>query len=144
VCLSIASGRIIRAGVSDSRDYCHLPVPRDDVLKTSHMTREAFEKDKAEAETAIEKDFQGCSGGAYHITLGLPGFRHSSFTDLPLLRAAGNANGEAIAIHSLQLAEPYTLAFFDRFLKGAPNGLLDREPAKGDGVEISRYLPQAR
>jgi hypothetical protein len=120
------------------------PAPSDEELKSLRMTREAFEKDEAEVQAGIEKDFQGCSGGAYHVTFEFPSFRHTSFTDLPLVRAAGNPNDTATALHSLQLAESYTLMFFDKFLKSAPAALLDHASAKGNEVEIKRYVrPQA-
>ena len=115
-----------------------LPPPTDEELKRMQLTREAFEKDKAETEASIEKDFQGCSGGAYRVTIQLPSFRHNSFTDMPLLRAIGAGSDTASAFRSLQLAESYTLAFFDRFLKGVNSPLLDHPPAKD--VEIRRYM----
>ena len=68
-----------------------------------------------------------------------PGFRHTSFTDIPLLRAVGNPQEMAKALESLRAIESYTGAFFDKFLKGAPDTLLDHEPVKGSGVEIKRY-----
>ena len=116
-----------------------MPVPTDEALKASHMTRQVFEKDRAEVEAGIEKDFQGCSGGAYRVTFNVPGFLHRSFTDLPLLRA-DTAHDRGTALHSLQLVESYTLAFFDKFLKSAPGTLLDRAPAKSGEVQIRRYL----
>jgi hypothetical protein len=45
----------------------------------------------------------------------------------------------AKALESLRTIESYTSAFFDKFLKGVPDTLLDHEPKKGSGVEIKRY-----
>jgi predicted dienelactone hydrolase len=114
------------------------PPPTDEELKRIHLTREAFEKDKAETQAAIEKDFQSCSGGAYRVTIQLPGFSHNSFTDMPLLRAIVARSDTVSALQSLQLAESYTVAFFDRFLKGTHSPLLDSVPAKD--VHIRRYM----
>jgi hypothetical protein len=115
------------------------PPPTDEDLKTMRMTREEFEKDKAEAEAERDKEFEECSGGSYYVGMELPGFRHTSFTDILLLRAAGNPQEMAKALESLRTIESYTSAFFDKFLKGVPDTLLDHEPKKGSGVEIKRY-----
>jgi len=115
-----------------------MPAPTDEDLKALPMTREAFEKDRAEVQARIERDFHGCSGGAYRVIFQIPGFLHTSFTDFPLLRAA-NDHDMRTALHSLRLAESYTLAFFDKVLRSVPSTLLDRAPAKDNEVEIRRY-----
>jgi dienelactone hydrolase len=116
-----------------------MPGPPDDAtLKSWGITRKQFEQDQSEAEAAHAKDFEDCCGGAYQASIQTAGFRHSSFTDIPLLRAAGNPTDAAKALHSLKIIESYTIAFFDKFLKEAHGTLLDRAP-KDRGVQIKHY-----
>ena len=57
--------------------------------------------------------------------------------------AAGDPAGTAKALNSLRLVESYTVAFFDKVLKGAQNTWLDREPAsvppQNTNVRITHY-----
>jgi len=112
--------------------------PSDAELKALQMTREAFEQDRAEALAQLEKDLRGCSGGAYQVWIETPGFRHNSFGDLNLLRAAGNSEDTEKALKSLRVVETYTRAFFDKYLNGAQDTLLDHA-AKDSDVKIERY-----
>ncbi len=68
------------------------------------------------------------AGGSYRLMLfDLPGFIHRSFTDQTLL-AAGLNHDESM--HNFRIVETYTLAFFDKYLKGKTKTVLDRgEPA---------------
>jgi dienelactone hydrolase len=113
--------------------------PTDEMLKSMGMTRKQFEQDNAQAEAMIDKEFQECFGGAYQVDVQISGFRHNGFTDIPLLNAAGNPEKTARALGSLRLVESYTVAFFNKFLNGAHDTLLDREPAPNSEVQIKRY-----
>jgi len=112
--------------------------PSDEELRAMQMTRKQFEQDRAETLAALDKRLQSCSGGAYQVWIETPGFRHNSFGDLNLLRA-DDAQETAKALKSLRVVEAYTRAFFDKYLKGASDTLLDRGPAKDSDVKIKRY-----
>jgi hypothetical protein len=112
--------------------------PSDEELKAMQMTRKEFEQDRVKALAALDKQLQGCTGGAYQVWIETPGFRHNSFGDLNLLRAA-DAQETAKALDSLRVVETYTRAFFDKYLNGASDTLLDRGPAKAEDVRVQRY-----
>jgi hypothetical protein len=113
--------------------------PSDADLKAMQMTRKEFEKDRAETLALQEKLLRSCSGGAYQVWIETPGFRHNSFGDLNLLRAAGKSEDTEKALKSMRVVETYTRAFFDKYLNGAHDTLLDHEPAKDSDVKIERY-----
>ncbi len=113
--------------------------PSDEELKAMQLTRKQFDQDRTESLAMVEKEFQDCSGGAYQVTVGIAGFRHNSFTDIPLLRAVGNPRDTAKALSSLRVVESYTVAFFDKFLNGVHDTLIDRGPDKNSEVQIKRY-----
>ena len=52
---------------------------------------------------------------------------------------ADDAQEMAIALKSLRVVESYARAFFDKYLNGAHDTLLDHEPAKDIEVKIERY-----
>jgi pimeloyl-ACP methyl ester carboxylesterase len=112
---------------------------RDDQLAALHMTRKEADQDTAGFLAKIDKELRGCSGGAYQVWVEIPGFKHNGYSDIPLLIAAGNPDGTAKALRSLRTIESYTNAFFDKFLNGAHDTLLDREPSRDSEVEIRRY-----
>lgn len=112
---------------------------RDDQLAALHMTRKEADQDLADFLAKTDKELQGCTGGAYQVWVEIPGFKHNGYSDIPLLQAVGNPDGTAKALRSLRTIESYTNAFFDKFLNGVHDTLLDREPAGDSEVEIKRY-----
>jgi hypothetical protein len=112
--------------------------PSDEELKAMQMTRKEFEKDRIEALATLDKRLQSCLGGAYQIWIETPGFSHNSFGDLELLRA-DNAQDTVKALKSLRVVEAYTRAFFDKYLNGASDTLLDHQRVKAGDVKIQRY-----
>jgi hypothetical protein len=106
------------------------------------MTRKQFEKDRAEYLALLQKELRSCSGGAYQVWIETPGFRHNSFGDLNLVRAAGNSEDKKRALKSLRVVETYTHAFFEKYLNGAHDTLLDHGPAKRNDVKIEGYEHQ--
>jgi len=104
-------------------------------------------EDDKEFKAMIDKELRDCSRGTL---VSSAGFRHDSYTDLPLLRAAGSPGGTAKLLDHCESSSSYTHAFFDKFLNGA-HTLLDREPAGGsksqnqalysvDRSLLSRYI----
>ena len=83
-------------------------------------------------------------GPAYFLQVS--GTQHFNFTDLPLrqvglvqplFRLAGYA-GSIDPARGLQISNAYLLAFFDRYLKGSDNGLLDGPSASYPEVQFIR------
>jgi dienelactone hydrolase len=64
-----------------------------------------------------EAQLQSCPAGSYDVVLKSPGIFHGSFSDYPLLAAAGNANATAMALHNLHLVQIFARAFLDKYLK---------------------------
>jgi hypothetical protein len=75
----------------------------------------------------------------FRIYLSSPGFEHSSFTDLPLIEHLVSPAEETNDLRSLQLVRSYLLAFFDKYLKGVKEPLLDINTAKDPAVDIRRF-----
>jgi dienelactone hydrolase len=64
-----------------------------------------------------EAQLQSCPTGSYDVILKAPGFFHGSFSDYPLLAAAGDSNATAVALHNQHLTQIFARAFFDKYLK---------------------------
>jgi platelet-activating factor acetylhydrolase isoform II len=84
----------------------------------------------------INDDLRKCRGITYEIEV--RDRIHLAFSDRALLQAAGNPR-EAAILRSEPIIDFYTNAFFDKFLNGAENTLLDREFPKYGGMRIMRY-----
>jgi hypothetical protein len=97
-------------------------------------------QDGKEQHAQMEKELRDCLAGAYDVSIGTPGFEHMSFADFGLLGASGNPDERMKALRSLQVAESYTIAFFDKFLKGSRDTLLDHDPPKESEVTVKRYV----
>ncbi|PWT83085.1 MAG: hypothetical protein C5B58_07075 [Acidobacteria bacterium] len=77
------------------------------------------------------------SGGAYRVTLyDLPGFVHRSFSDLTLLGASPDREQ---SVHNFRVAETFTLAFFDKYLKGDHHTVLDTERVPDQRVKVEKF-----
>jgi hypothetical protein len=68
----------------------------------------------------IETLLTSYAPGTILVTPASPGFAHMSFSDLPLLRAGGNADIRAAALRNIALVRALTRTFFDHTLKGMP------------------------
>jgi ribosome biogenesis GTPase A len=69
------------------------------------------------------KQLAAIAGGSYRLMLfDLPGYIHRSFTDQTLL--ASKLDHEQ-SLHNFRVAETYTLAFFNKYLKGDTKTVLD-------------------
>ena len=127
----LADGPIVRyeGGHMPTQPYLYLRgLPTPDVKTDS--------KEFKEFNGMIDKELQECTRS---IQIRARAFDHRTFADVAVLLAAGNRRETAKALESLQVIESYTAAFFDQFLNGARDTLLDREPAKDSGIQIKRY-----
>jgi Platelet-activating factor acetylhydrolase, isoform II len=113
--------------------------PTDEELTSWHFTREQFDHMIAGLQAGTTKELESCTGGSYQVVLDLPGFEHSSFTDLPLLQHVVSPADETNDLRSLQLVRSYLLAFFDKYFRGAKEPLLDIDTAKDPAVNIRRF-----
>jgi hypothetical protein len=113
--------------------------PSDEDFVRFHSSREHYDRELHERELLATSEFEGFLGGGYWVVVNLPGFKHISFSDLPLIQAAGNSLNEANDLRALQVVRSYALAFFDKYLRQKEEPLLDEESSKDPAVEIKRY-----
>jgi Platelet-activating factor acetylhydrolase, isoform II len=97
--------------------------PSDTDLAQQKLTRGDFNAIMRQQQENQNRQIAAIAGGSYRLMLfDLPGFIHRSFTDQTLLAASLNHDE---SIHNFQVAETYTLAFFDKYLKGNTKTVLD-------------------
>jgi hypothetical protein len=108
--------------------------PSDAELARQKLTRAEFDAKMKQQQDNQTKQLEGIAGGSYRLMLfDLPGFTHRSFTDQTLL--AANVNHEE-HVHNFRVAQAYTLAFFDKYLKGDTKTILDT----GAAVDVRAKL----
>jgi pimeloyl-ACP methyl ester carboxylesterase len=113
-------------------------IPTEEQLKQMNMTRADLERQRRLANTALQR----VRGGSYEVILRTPGVDHGSFSDIHLF-ADTDAERKAHA-QTMQIIRSYTLAFFERSLRGRTAKLLD-DPWSSDGSVIVRrfkYVPE--
>ena len=108
--------------------------PSDADLAQQKLTRAAFDEIMKQQQENQNKQLAEVRGGSYRLMLfDLPGFIHRSFTDQTLL--ASKVNHQE-SVHNFRVAEAYTLAFFDKYLKGNDRTVLD----SGETVDVRAKL----
>jgi hypothetical protein len=81
------------------------------------------------ASTATSRSYQALVRFVFRETLSgesWMGMPDRSFSDRPLLQAVDDPDKRQEAVRNLQTIRAYTLAFFDKSLRGARNTMLDR------------------
>jgi hypothetical protein len=112
--------------------------PSDSDLAAQKMSREDYVARLKRNQTNETDQLAGIPGGGYRVMLfGLPGFTHRSFTDQTLLDFSRDTSGKEL--HNFQVAQIYTLAFFDKHLKGIGQTALDSQPAVDSRVTVERF-----
>jgi pimeloyl-ACP methyl ester carboxylesterase len=97
--------------------------PSDAELARQKVTRPEFDSIMKEQQQNQTKQLAEIQGGSYRLMLfDLPGYIHRSFTDQTLL--ASKLDHEQ-SLHNFHVAQAYTLAFFDKYLKGDTKTILD-------------------
>jgi len=119
-----------------------LPPPTDEQLKTANQTREEANKQALEAEQRRDKTFSKMSSGVYLVTV--KGAMHNSFSDMPFIAPERYSNIEINAERALTITNAYILAFFDRYLKGQQQSLLNASDPMFPEVRLKIYRPRAR
>ncbi|MEP7285358.1 MAG: hypothetical protein ABI947_06290 [Chloroflexota bacterium] len=77
---------------------------------------------------ANDAAYQQAKGAIYHLAMG--GFEHDNFADFSLWPGIAplktvSSLGEVDPVRSFKIVNTYALAFFDKYLKGKPETLLD-------------------
>lgn len=81
-------------------------------------------------QTSMRAVYEGLSGAGYFVSV--PGMFHSNFTDIPSWTPIASLLGVSGPIDSQRghdIVNAYSLAFFDRHLRGRPSGLLEPRSA---------------
>jgi hypothetical protein len=117
------------------------PTPwSDSVLAVMQMSR--AEEDSLIRIRPLQQDsvLADIPAGAWRVRLKTPGANHMSFSDEPLIKAAGDSARTAEALLSLSMVQRYTRAFFDKTLLGRRGTVLDRPPAQDSAlVSVERF-----
>jgi alpha-beta hydrolase superfamily lysophospholipase len=111
--------------------------PSEKELADMGTTRAQYDQDVARVQKNQNDAMAGVAGGSYRIVIDIPSFIHRTFSDLPLLEARYDNSKAEQALANFRLAESYTLAFLDRYLKGQSGKLLD-QPSPYEGVRVDR------
>lgn len=85
-----------------------------------------------------EEQLQSCPSGSYDVVLKSAGIVHGSFSDYPLLAAAGNSTATTIALHNLHLTQMFVRAFLDKHLKHTKEPLFEGEDYLAEAT-VQRY-----
>ena len=111
--------------------------PSDADLAQQKLTRAEFDMIMKEQQKNQTKQLAEIAGGSYRLMLfDLPGYTHRSFTDQTLL--ASKLDREQ-SLHNFRVAETYTLAFFDKYLKGDTRTILDTGTIVDSRAKLERF-----
>jgi hypothetical protein len=119
-----------------------LPPPTDEELKTANQTREEAIRQARAAEQQRETTFSKMSAGMYLVTV--KGAMHNSFSDMPYIAPGRYSNIQIAAKRALTITNAYLLAFFDRYLKGRRQPLLEGNTRLYPEVTVQMYLQKKR
>jgi Platelet-activating factor acetylhydrolase, isoform II len=113
--------------------------PSDAELAQQKLTRPEFNAIMQEQQQNQTTQLAGIVGGSYRLMLfDLPGYIHRSFTDQTLL--ASSLDHEQ-SLHNFHVAETYTLAFFNKYLKGDTETILDTGKTVDGRAKLERFPP---
>jgi hypothetical protein len=113
--------------------------PSDAELAQQKLTRVEFDLLIREQQQNQTKQLAGIARGSYRLMLfDLPGFVHRSFTDQTLL--ATKLDQEQ-SLHNFRVAQTYTLAFFDKHLKGDTKTVLDTGETVDSRANLQTFPP---
>jgi hypothetical protein len=112
--------------------------PSDADLTAQKMTRLDYMALLKKNQTNQTDQLAGIPGGSYRVMLfSLPGFIHRTFTDQTLLDFSEDKEGNNF--HNFRVAQAYTLAFFDKYLKGNRNTVLDSQTPIDPRAKVERF-----
>ncbi len=99
------------------------PPPAEE-LAAMKMTLAQAEAILARLEAYQQSALKNTGKGSYHILIDNKRTTHMHFSDLPLLQASDIEEAET-AVQVLAIVRSYTLAFFDKMLRGTRSALLE-------------------
>lgn len=114
----------------------------DQDLSAMKMTRARAMEFIAQLNTDRTRALQATGMGSYRVLLRRSATTHMDFSDLPLL-SANNGMELNQRRRVMQLINSYTVAFFDRHVRGIKAPILDRT-APGQVLESVERFPPAR
>jgi dienelactone hydrolase len=117
-----------------------LPLPTQEQLAAANQTREEADKAARDAEQQREKAFSQMSSGMYLVTV--KGAMHNSFSDMPFISPERYRNIQIDAGRALTITNAYILAFFERYLRGKRQPLLEGNAAAFPEVTLQVYIPR--
>lgn len=108
-------------------------IPTDEQLRQKNMSRADLDRQRRLAGTALQR----VRSGSYEVILQTPGVDHASFADFHLF-ASTEAEREA-HVRTIQIIRSYTLAFFEKSLRGRTTRLLDGQSPSDARVIVRRF-----
>lgn len=115
--------------------------PPEQALAAMNMTLERAESLLARFNAYHDLILRSTGKGSYCVLIKREGTSHDDFTDLPILGARDSA-GEETRARVLAMVRSYTLAFFDKHVRGMSAPLLDSNNEKSEFVEaIQKFAP---
>ena len=115
------------------------PPPTDDELAKAKQTREEANKEAQQEKQQRETTFSKMSSGVYLVVI--KGAKHMSFSDAPLVAPERYSDIAINAQRATAITNTYVLAFFDRFLRGKQQPLLEGPSPKFSEVTLELYRP---
>jgi predicted dienelactone hydrolase len=100
--------------------------PTDEDLKRMNTTRSQYDADVTRVQRNQNAALASVRGGSYRVLIDIPSFIHRTFSDLPLL-AADDSPQRDESLANFRIAQSYTRAFFDKYLKSRKETLLDKK-----------------
>jgi predicted dienelactone hydrolase len=114
--------------------------PSDEDLSKQSLTRAQYDELIQKQQRKQNELLGGIAGGAYRVMLfDLPGITHRSFSDLPVLAAADDPLQSQQALHNFKITQEYIRGFFDKYLKGDQDTVLDRKSPPDEHVKVDRF-----
>jgi pimeloyl-ACP methyl ester carboxylesterase len=118
--------------------------PSDESLARQKLSRAEYDERIGKQQKKQDQLLGEVRGGAYRVMLfDLPGITHRSFSDLPLLAANGQSESQK-ALRNFRIIQDYVQGFFDKYLMGSKNTILDHKTGAPESVHVDRFGPAAK
>jgi predicted dienelactone hydrolase len=133
----------IAPATAPSRPFMWINIPLaptdNEQLTYLHMERTEFDSLARESQIQANQELNSLQNGAYRVTVRLPDVTDDYFTDGPFVWSMLNPQGNIPARNVLVIVNTYMRAFFDHYLRGGSNELLDGSALPLRNVEVKRY-----
>jgi dienelactone hydrolase len=110
-----------------------LPAATDQQLAQWKMTREVFERQRAETIRRVDAAMRTIAADSYRVTI--PGVRHNSFSDM----AIWDNDPLEVRYRRMQIIRDYVRAFFDKHLSNRADTLLDASQGPYSEVTLEKF-----